>query len=554
MLDAVVHSVAAVAVTVVILNNVVVQNWDGRGLSSRYSGTTAKCKLGEVPPGLTHRAVWNACERDQCWACQRQHSPDVPGCQHGIAYVCYACNPSGDLRAAITDSRTVGSAVCPHCGTTQSAERTKWWRNPPLGRRTIRIARGRCRASDAGAGIPRAPQGNGWHAPPSRLDLPAMRGITDQNGDVLQGTEKKMIIKLLTEELRRDAGGAAEDGEPAAGQGREPAAWPDAPPGLRPPGTFRAPPPRPGTRPPPWWNQWSRGESYGRRQSYGSGESYESRPNRKVSSWRHGGESYGRHGYQSGSSWQQRDESYDWRGHGGSSSSWGYSESDRWWQRSSDRQSAPWRPEDAGPAARPYRRREDDEGEDRNVRPRGSSTGAASAEGWTTAASAASPRDGAAADAGANLWPYCSYLLSSVATVVSVVVFVAAIVLNGSPLGGSSRLSQAFRLEQRVGSSEARTVGSAMTAAGDQPRHPGVPPGMLPINPADGVRGADLLEAARPPLGHGRLASPRGARWEGFCAAQEQSVGALRPAVAPRERAASTKEPARGSIGESEFC
>ena len=73
---------------------------------------------------------------------------------------------------------------------------------------------------------------------------------------------------------------------------------------------------------------------------------------------------------------------------------------------------------------------------------------------------------------------------------------------------------------------------------------------MLPINPADGVRGAALLEAARPPLGHGRLASPRGARWEGLCAAQEQSVGALRPAVAPRERAASTKNPAYGSTGE----
>ena len=84
--------------------HVVVRNWDSMGWSSRYSGTTVKCKLGEVPPGLTHRAVWNACERDQCWACQRYHSPDTPGCPYGIAYVCYACNPSGDLRAAITDS------------------------------------------------------------------------------------------------------------------------------------------------------------------------------------------------------------------------------------------------------------------------------------------------------------------------------------------------------------------------------------------------------------------------------------------------------------------
>ena len=73
---------------------------------------------------------------------------------------------------------------------------------------------------------------------------------------------------------------------------------------------------------------------------------------------------------------------------------------------------------------------------------------------------------------------------------------------------------------------------------------------MLPISPAEGVRGAAHLEAARPPLGHGGLASPRGARWEGLCAAQEQSVGALRPAVAPRERAASIKNPARGSAGE----
>ena len=113
-------------------NNPVVRYWDesnGRHVSGAKNNVE-KERLGGVPDGLTHRAVWNASARHQCWVCQGVHSSW--GSARGIAYTCYRCNPEGDLRAAMTSAVAIERTICPHCMTRQSADQTRWWHNPPL--------------------------------------------------------------------------------------------------------------------------------------------------------------------------------------------------------------------------------------------------------------------------------------------------------------------------------------------------------------------------------------------------------------------------------------
>ena len=242
-------------------NNVVVRQWDGterRNGSTRVSNAD-KEELGRVPEGLTHRAVWNASEREQCWVCQVYHSK--PGTARGIVYVCPYCNPGGDLRATLTYHGEVDDTVCPHCWSAQSADRTRWWRNPPLDRETVRRARERCRRREnAGVGIPRAPCGDDWHPPPSNIDLPYLKGITDPQGNVISGKPKKAVISALRGQLKEEARAAAGQGGPAAvaSEGRTGGAFGDAP--WRDHGGSSQ----------GWWSRDRRddGESYDRRQQF----------------------------------------------------------------------------------------------------------------------------------------------------------------------------------------------------------------------------------------------------------------------------------------------
>ena len=96
-----------------------------------------------------------------------------------------------------------------------------------------------------------------------------MRGITDANGDVLTGKDRRLVVKDLTEELKRDARAAAGHEASAAGPGRDRTAQLGVPPGLGPPGTFSVPTSRDEARPAPWGNQRGGDELYGRQQRYG---------------------------------------------------------------------------------------------------------------------------------------------------------------------------------------------------------------------------------------------------------------------------------------------
>ena len=81
----------------------------------------------------------------------------------------------------------------------------------------MRRARERCRrGQDAGLGIPRAPCGDGWHPPPSNIDLPYLKGITDRHGNVLTGKPKKHVINALRGQWKEEARAAAGQGGPAA--------------------------------------------------------------------------------------------------------------------------------------------------------------------------------------------------------------------------------------------------------------------------------------------------------------------------------------------------
>ena len=155
--------------------NSVVNRWDdskGEACSSLRNTVKQDEALGDIPEGLTHRAVWNASVRAQRWLYQTDHARET-GAAVGIAHMCPGCNSELDMRAVLCAETDVARTECPRCGLQQD-DQTPWWPNPPLDRRTVVGARERMnRSEDPGPDIPRAKLGGSqWHAMPTRVRPP----------------------------------------------------------------------------------------------------------------------------------------------------------------------------------------------------------------------------------------------------------------------------------------------------------------------------------------------------------------------------------------------
>ncbi|CAK0866402.1 unnamed protein product [Prorocentrum cordatum] len=159
--------------------------------------TNAERLRGIVKKGLTHRCVMNNWSKAQCWDCgtwphgsyreQRGRST--------IAYLCSACNSAGDMRAALVTTSRINETSCPHCGTRQNAEVTKWWPNPAIRGEQVQLNLERIRKDRPGVQFPRIHFGSRQWMPFTPMPDFSMRnleGLTDENGlDVGTKTSQK---------------------------------------------------------------------------------------------------------------------------------------------------------------------------------------------------------------------------------------------------------------------------------------------------------------------------------------------------------------------------
>ena len=115
-----------------------------------------------LPKTLTHGAVWNTVVSKQCWRCQ-SGPPSRPH-DYRTVYLCPACNPAEDIRAAPTANKAMDRTMCPMCVTWQPEDAPHWenYRSDEWAATRIfdRMRKGGC-------GLPRLPNGDRWLPPPT---------------------------------------------------------------------------------------------------------------------------------------------------------------------------------------------------------------------------------------------------------------------------------------------------------------------------------------------------------------------------------------------------